>query len=89
MILTATRFTDGTFKDTQHFMATRPEITTIYVSSRELNPKFVSINQQLCVVEMNITEDKIEGIGKIRNNPRYDKRRRLTRVDNYNRTVYI
>jgi hypothetical protein len=84
--IVSTRFTNNTLKENRDYRL-KNGIKCIYGSPQEFSPKIL-YETVLFVVEMNNEENKIEGIGLIRNHPSSDKYYNIYYDGNYNRYIY-
>ena len=82
----STRFNNDTWKENQE-KREKLKIPCFYGSPQEMSPKIL-YDSIVFVVEMNNTQNKIEGIGLIKNRPYMDKYYRIHDDGNYNRFVY-
>jgi hypothetical protein len=81
-----TRFNDYTFSENRTFRE-KHGIGCIYGPSRRM-PVSIHLQSLVFVIEMNNSNDQIEGIGLIRNEIRYDKEYKVYKAGNYNRFTY-
>ena len=84
--LITTRFSDETFEQNKAYRE-KHNIGCIYGPSRHM-PAKISADSLVFVIEMNNTQDRIEGIGLIRNRIRFDKQYHVYNDGNYNRYAY-
>ena len=83
--LCVTRFNNKTWKENQQYREKKNIEGCIYPSPTKIGPK-LPLQGTLLVFEMN--NDKIEGIGLIRNYLRMDKYYKVYSEGNYNRYTY-
>jgi len=84
--LVSTRFNDETWGENSNYRK-KHKIQCIYGTPVEL-PPHICIDANVFVVEMNNTQNKIEGIGLVRNRPCMEKYYRIHQEGNYNRYIY-
>ena len=85
--LVTTRFTNETLETNINYKRAKNITGCIYGSPQEMSPKIM--NESLVfVIEMNNDNDRIEGIGLVRNKPYLDKYYRIYDHGDYNRFVY-
>uniref|UniRef100_A0A6C0EPQ2 Uncharacterized protein n=1 Tax=viral metagenome TaxID=1070528 RepID=A0A6C0EPQ2_9ZZZZ len=82
----STRFNNDTWKENQE-KREKLQIPCFYGSPQEMSPK-IEYESIVFVVEMNNTQNKIEGIGLIKNRPHMDKYYKIHVDGNYNRFIY-
>jgi len=88
-----TRFTDDTWRENYNYRLKLSENDQnnanecIYGSPQEMSPKIFG-NSIVFVIEMNNTQNKIIGIGLIKNKPLLNKYYKIYNDCNYNRYVY-
>jgi hypothetical protein len=84
--IATTRFNNATFAEN---MAYRQKVleTVLYGPSIRIHEKY-SIGSTLFVFEMNNEENKIEGIGVIKNQAVHDKKYKIYSESDYNRIIY-
>jgi hypothetical protein len=86
--IVATRFTNETKKENDDYKTLHNIKGCIYGSPQEMSPK-IMYDSIVFVVEMNNTQNKIEGIGLIRNKPYTDKYYIIyNKQREYNRYIY-
>ena len=83
----STRFTNETWRENLNYRKNKNFKGCIYGSPQEMSPNIL-INSNVFVVEMNNDENKIEGIGYIKNYTYTDKYYKIYSEGNYNRYVY-
>jgi hypothetical protein len=86
-ILVTTRFNNSTWTENQQYIKKYPHIGCIYPSP-EMNSKEMTDGTYLFVLEMNNEENKIMGIGLVKNHPIYNKYKVYSN-QNYNRFAYL
>jgi len=84
--LVSTRFNDETWEENSNYR-TKHKIQCIYGTPLEFPPN-ICIDANVFVVEMNNTQNKIEGIGLVKNRPCMDKYYKIYQEGNYNRYIY-
>jgi len=82
----STRFNNDTWTENQEKRA-KLNISCFYGSPQEMSPKIL-YDTIVFVVEMNNAQNKIEGIGLIKNRPYMDKYYKIHYDGNYNRFIY-
>jgi len=84
--IATTRFNNATFAEN---IAYRQKVleTVLYGPSIRIHEKY-SIGSTLFVFEMNNEENKIEGIGVIKNQAVHDKKYKIYSESDYNRIIY-
>jgi hypothetical protein len=87
VIIVSTRFTDNTFDQNMDYRKKHSIRGCIYGVSQEMSPK-IEYDTIVLVIEMNNSQNKIEGIGLIKNRPIRDKYFKIYDDANYNRYVY-
>jgi hypothetical protein len=85
MNLISTRFSDETWNENKQFRE-RNNYNCIYGIPIEFQSLHYDCN--LFIIEMNNTQNRIEGIGLIRNRPNFEKTFNIHTDKNYNRFVY-
>ena len=86
--IVTTRFTDDTWRENNSYrLKNGNKLKCIYGSPQEMSPKIL-YESLVFVVEMNNTNNKIIGIGLIKNKPILDKYYKIYNDCNYNRFVY-
>ena len=85
--IVSTRFTDSTLNENREYRLKHGPNLCIYGSPQEFSPKIL-YNSIVFVIEMNNQQNRIEGIGLIKNKPHMDKYYRIHNDGNYNRYVY-
>lgn len=85
--IVSTRFNDDTWRENKKYR-TNHNIQCIYGSSVEMSAKIFT-NSKIFVIEMNNTQNKIEGISLIKNKIYNDKYYNIYSNGDYNRYVYI
>ena len=85
--LSTTRFTNTTWESNKNYRFKNNISGCIYGSPQEMSPKIL-YDSLVLVVEMNNDNDRIEGIGLVRNKPYLDKYYRIYDHGDYNRFVY-
>jgi hypothetical protein len=86
-IIVTTRFNNKTWEENTRFRNTHSMIGCIYPSP-EMNSREITENAYLFVLEMNNDENKIMGIGIVKNHPIYNKYAVYSN-QNYNRFTYL
>lgn len=86
MELYITRFNDITYKENKDWLQKNNETGCIYGSPIKLSTKVLP-NTSIIVLEMNNSNNKIEGIGIIKNQLIY-KKYKIYSDNNYNRFIY-
>jgi len=86
--LLTTRFNNYTFNENKIFKQKHNFEGCIYNVPQEISPK-IPILSKVFVFEMNNEENKIMGIGYLKNKPNFRKRRIIYSDNNYNRYSYI
>ena len=84
--LVSTRFNDTTWRENCEYRF-KNEFKCIYSDQQEMSSKIL-IDSLVFVVEMNNTQNKIEGIGLIKNKPVLDKYYKIYDTGNFNRYTY-
>ena len=82
-----TRFTDETWEENNEYRLKIKLNGCIYGSPQEMSPK-IFLDSIVFVVEMNNKQNKIIGIGLIKNKPLVDKYYKIYKDCNYNRYIY-
>lgn len=85
--LVTTRFSNNTLGENRNYLSKIGSKGCIYGSPQEMSPKILP-DSIVLVVEMNNSNNKIEGIGLIKNRPLFDKYYCIYSEGNYNRFVY-
>jgi hypothetical protein len=85
-LLAITRFTNETYYENAIWRKENDWSGCIYGSPKDI---ICTTGEQLIVVEMNNDENKIIGIGIIRNQPDYTKKYNIYKYGYYNRKVFI
>ena len=86
MYLGSTRFTNETWNENEVYRRKIQHEGCIYGSSHEIIK--VPYDLTVFMIEMNNTQNQIEGIGMISNRPILKKYHRIHRDQNYNRFIY-
>ena len=86
MQICVTRFNNNTFLENERFRANN-NIKCIYSSPVKITNNILP-NEEIIILEMNNSENKIEGIGIIKNKLFLQKKYRIYSDNNYNRYVY-
>jgi hypothetical protein len=84
--IVSTRFTHLTLKENRDYRNKYNNIC-IYGSPQEFSPK-IEYDSPIFIVEMNNDNNKIEGIGLIKNRPYAEKYCKIHDDGNYNRYIY-
>ena len=87
LYIASTRFNNETLESNYKYRADKKINGCIYGSCMMINEKY-PINSLLFVIEMNNTQNKIEGIGLIKNRLILDKYYKIYKDGNYNRYTY-
>ena len=89
MELYVTRFNDITYKENKDWLKKNNETGCIYGSPIKLSEKVLP-NTYIIVLEMNNSINKIEGLGIIKNQLIYNKKKKykIYSDNNYNRFIY-
>jgi len=85
--LTTTRFNNATWSENRKFLDGNPALGCIYPTPEE-NSRKINVNAPLFVLEMNNEENRIMGIGMVRNRA-IVKKYRVYSNENYNRYAYL
>jgi len=85
--LVTTRFNNETYKENQDFKKKYNYTGCIYGAPQEMSPK-IAIDSFVFVIEMNNSQNQLEGIGLIKNMTRMDKYFKIYFTGNFNRYVY-
>ena len=85
--LVSTRFTDITWSANESYRKSHLQNGCIYGSPQRLTPK-IEPNGLIHVIEMNNSQNKIMGIGIIRNTIQFDKYYQIYEIGNYNRYIF-
>lgn len=85
--LTTTRFNNSTWSENQRFLDGNPALGCIYPTPEENSSK-INVNAPLFVLEMNNEENRIMGVGMVRNRA-IVKKYRVYSNENYNRYAYL
>jgi hypothetical protein len=87
--LTTTRFNTTTWQENQRFLAKYPKIGCIYPSQEAISQS-IPIDATVFILEMNNDENRILGIGIVKNHPICDPAKyRVYGDQNYNRFTYL
>lgn len=81
------RFSDATWDQNCMYRTRFPEIGCIYGPTRKTTSK-IPDDSLVFVIEMNNTQNKVQGIGLIRNKVNFEKNYRVYEAGNYNRYIY-
>ena len=87
MEIYVTRFNNVTFKENKEWLLKNNENGCIYGTPVKLSTKLLP-NSYIIVLEMNNSNNKIEGIGIIKNKLVYNKKYKIYSDNNYNRFIY-
>lgn len=88
MELYVTRFNVITYKENKDWLKKNNEIGCVYGSPTKLSTKILP-NSYIIVLEMNNSINKIEGLGIIKNQLIYNKKKyKIYSDNNYNRFIY-
>jgi hypothetical protein len=87
MEIYVTRFNSITYKENREWLLKNNESGCIYGSPIKLSEKLLP-NSDIIVLEMNNSNNKIEGIGIIKNKLIYNKKFKIYSDNNYNRFIY-
>ena len=87
MEIYVTRFNDITYKENKDWLQKNNETGCIYGTPIKLSTKLLP-NTDIIVLEMNNSNNKIEGIGIIKNKLVYNKKYKIYSDNNYNRFIY-
>jgi hypothetical protein len=82
-----TRFNNATFENNCRYREINSDIGCIYGSPLLLNDK-IQLDSLCFIIEMNNEENRIEGVGLIRNRTHSERQSELYSCHNYNRYVY-
>jgi len=85
--LTTTRFNNATWSENRKFLDGNPALGCIYPTPEENSSKII-VNAPLFVLEMNNEENRIMGVGMVRNRA-IVKKYRVYSNENYNRYAYL
>ena len=88
MKLFVTRFNTETYKEYLTWRNKNMYTACIYNSPMKITEK-LDPNEQIFVLEMNNSENKIMGIGRLKNHLIFDKKYKIYGDNNYNRYTYI
>jgi hypothetical protein len=88
MQIFVTRFNTETFKEYSTWREKNQYMTCIYNSPMKITDKLY-LNELVFVLEMNNSENKIVGIGRLKNRIILDKKYNIYSDNNYNRYTYI
>ena len=88
LYIASTRFNNETLESNYKYRADKNIRGCIYGSCMMINEKY-PINSLLFVIEMNNTQNKIEGIGLIKNRLILDKYYKIYEDGHYNRYTYF
>lgn len=83
----ATRFNNQTYQQNLNYRNRHSMKGCIYGIPRELNSNIYG-SHPIFVIEMNITENEIMGVGLVQNKPYFDKRYNIYDNGNYNRYIF-
>jgi hypothetical protein len=87
--LCTTRFNTNTWQENQRFLANRKEIGCIYPAP-EVISSGIPIDITLFILEMNNDQNRIMGIGIVKNHPIHNPSKyRVYSEQNYNRYTYL
>lgn len=81
-----TRFTNETYNENQQYRRMH-NIPVIYGSSLKIR-NIYEIGTYMCILEMNNTTNKIEGMGVIKNRQVFDRHHPIYRNTEFNRYIY-
>lgn len=81
-----TRFTSETYNENQKYRQ-KHNIPVIYGSSLRIR-NIYEIGSYMCVFEMNINTNTIEGMGVIKNREMLDRSHRIYSISDFNRYIY-
>ena len=84
--IASTRFNNETYDENMSYRK-KSDIPVIYGTSIRIQEKY-DVGSLLFVAEMNNEENRIEGIGLIRNTLVYDKKHNIYSNSDYNRYLY-
>ena len=87
MEIYVTRFNDVTYKENKDWLQKNNETGCIYGTPVKLSTKLLP-DSDIIVLEMNNSNNKIEGIGIIKNRLVYNKKYKIYSDNNYNRFIY-
>ena len=85
--LVSTRFNNETWEQNVDFKKKYNYTGCIYGVPNPMSPK-IYVDEPVFVVEMNNSQNKIEGIGLVKNNIRLDNHYKIYHAGNYNRYVF-
>ena len=85
--MVTTRFNNDTYKENQEFKNKYNYTGCIYGAPQEMSPK-IAIDSFVFVIEMNNSQNRLEGIGLIKNMTRMDMYFKIYFTGNFNRYVY-
>lgn len=85
--IVTTRFNNSTWKENEQFREKNPNIGCIYAVPETVTQR-IQIDNIMFVLEMNNDENKIMGVGMVKNHPHIGKYRVYSN-GNYNRYSYI
>jgi hypothetical protein len=84
--LVSTRFNNETWEENSNYRI-KHKINCIYGTPLEFS-SHICVDANVFVVEMNNSENKIEGVGLVKNRPCMDKYYKIYHEGNYNRYIY-
>jgi hypothetical protein len=87
MEIYVTRFNSITYKENKDWLLKNNETGCIYGTPVKLSTKLLP-DSHIIVLEMNNSNNKIEGIGIIKNKLVYNKKYKIYSDNNYNRFIY-
>ena len=87
MEIYVTRFNSITYKENQEWLQKNNESGCIYGTPVKITTKLLP-NTYIIVLEMNNSNNKIEGLGIIKNKLVYNKKYKIYSDNNYNRFIY-
>ena len=87
MEIYVTRFNNITYKENKDWLKKNNETGCIYGTPVKLSTKLLP-DTHIIVLEMNNSNNKIEGIGIIKNKLVYNKKYKIYSDNNYNRFIY-
>jgi hypothetical protein len=85
--LATTRFNNYTWVENERMREKYNYAGCIYCSPQQMSPK-IDLNSLVFIIEMNNSQNKIMGIGLVRNAISTDKYYRIYEVGNYNRYTF-
>jgi hypothetical protein len=86
-VLATTRFSQDTWNENCAYLKTQPNLGCIYPVP-EPNGQHIPVESHLFILEMNNTQNRIMGIGLVKNKPIYNKYRVYT-TQKYNEFAYV